>query len=244
MTTLLLSSNTTSDNQRLWRAAIARGWNVERVRGPHLPAHLPAGPFVVYHDALFAPLVATQVGLRLATPPADWLPLLPRRYSQRWIEGMTLGDVRGREFPCFVKSPNDKTIEARVYMNSLELPTDMPDDAPVLAAEPVRWLIEFRCFVRERCVETLSPYLRDGIFLGPDEFLASVEEHQAAREFAAHLLADQSVQMPDAVVLDVGLIDQRGWAVVELNGVCSSGIYGCDADGVLTVLEAACVADR
>jgi ATP-grasp domain, R2K clade family 2 len=241
MTTLLLSSNTTADNQQLWRAAIARGWDVERVHGPRLPVHLPPGPYVLYHDGLFAPLAAQQVGLRLRTPAADWLSRLPGRYAQRWIESTTLGEAKTGEFPCFIKSPNDKTVPATVYSNALDLPSDMPDETQVLVAEPVRWLLEFRCFVRQRRIEALSGYLRDGVFLGPEGFAASREEHDAALEFANRLLGDPDVPFPEAVVLDVGLIEQRGWAAVELNPACSSGIYGCDADRVLTVLEAACV---
>jgi hypothetical protein len=243
MTTLFLSASTTADNQRLWRAAIARGWDVERVRGSRLSAHLPPGPYVVYHDGLFAPLVAQQLGLRLLFPPPDWLSRLPARYAQRWIESTTLGEARSREFPCFVKSPNDKTLTAAVYCTSLDLPSDVPEEMQVLVAEPVRWLIEFRCFVRQRKVVTLSPYLRDGIFLEPEGFAASPAEHEAALEFATRLLADPCVPVPDAVVLDVGLISERGWAAVELNPPSSSGIYGCDADAVLTVLQAGCHAN-
>lgn len=241
MTTLILSSNTTADSQHLWRAAIARGWNVERAHGPRLPAHLPPGPYLLYHDALFASTVAEQVGLRLLTPAPDWLSRLPGQYAQRWIESTTLAEASARDFPCFVKSPNDKTVPATVYSNAAELPSDMPDETPVLVAEPVRWLVEFRCFVRQRTIMTHSAYLRDGIFLGPEGFAASRDEHDMALEFANRLLADPDVLLPEAVVLDVGLIEQRGWAAVELNPATSSGIYGCDPDRVLSVLEAACV---
>jgi hypothetical protein len=37
MTTLLLSSRHTEDNQALWRAALHAGWSFERVHGIHLP---------------------------------------------------------------------------------------------------------------------------------------------------------------------------------------------------------------
>ena len=37
MTTLLLSSRHTEDDQALWRAAIGRSWSVERARGIRVP---------------------------------------------------------------------------------------------------------------------------------------------------------------------------------------------------------------
>jgi ATP-grasp domain, R2K clade family 2 len=241
MTTLLLSSRQTPDGQALWRAAIGRSWHVERSCGPTVPAHLPAGPYVIYHEALFAPLIARQLNVTLIEPATEWLAQLPGRYAQRWIEYTTLGEARRATEPRFVKPPNDKSFPAQVYASGLDLPSDFADDAPVLTAEPVRWRIEFRCFVRDRKVLTLSSYLCDGIFLGP-EFTATEDDFGAARHFSESFLADSAIEMPSAVVLDVGLIDQRGWAVVELNGAWSSGIYGCDPDAVLTVLEGATVA--
>lgn len=38
-------------------------------------------------------------------------------------------------------------------------------------------------------------------------------------------------------VVDVGIIQDRGWAVVEQNAACCSGIYGCDPEEVLEVVR-------
>ena len=46
---------------------------------------------------------------------------------------------------------------------------------------------------------------------------------------------------PQAVVLDVGQIVDRGWAVVEANGAWGSAIYGCNPDAVLDVIRHATV---
>ncbi|HNB74240.1 MAG TPA: hypothetical protein PLS70_24185 [Acidobacteriota bacterium] len=43
------------------------------------------------------------------------------------------------------------------------------------------------------------------------------------------------------MVIDVGVISGKGWAVVEANAAFGSGIYGCDPAQVLPVLaEASC----
>jgi hypothetical protein len=39
--------------------------------------------------------------------------------------------------------------------------------------------------------------------------------------------------------MDVGVIQHRGWAVVELNAAWGAGIYGCDPDEVLEVVRCA-----
>jgi hypothetical protein len=54
-----------------------------------------------------------------------------------------------------------------------------------------------------------------------------------------HLLADMSVDLPVALVLDAGVIRGRGPAVVEANEASGAGIYGCDPRDVLEVLRAA-----
>lgn len=55
------------------------------------------------------------------------------------------------------------------------------------------------------------------------------------------LAGDGAVWLPPAVTLDVVRIVCRGWAVVELNPVWSSGLYGCDAASMLPALRRACM---
>ena len=44
--------------------------------------------------------------------------------------------------------------------------------------------------------------------------------------------------LPLAFVLDVGLVEGRGWAVVEFNPAWCSGLLGADPTAVLSVLPA------
>ena len=66
-------------------------------------------------------------------------------------------------------------------------------------------------------------------------------ELNEATEFCESVLRDPKVAIPDAVVLDVGVIRNHGWAVIECNAAFSAGIYGCDPTAVLPVLRRACV---
>jgi protein-tyrosine phosphatase len=50
----------------------------------------------------------------------------------------------------------------------------------------------------------------------------------------------RSPALPPAFVVDVGLVEGRGWAVVEFNPVWCSGLLGADPAAVLAVLERAC----
>ncbi len=116
MTTLLLSSRHTEDNQAMWRAAIRRGWDVERVQGIRLPNGLKREQeIVLYLESLFAHTVAAQLGITLSEPPEDWLVRLPLEYRHRTISLSTLGQARQLTTAAFVKPPNEKSFPAKVY---------------------------------------------------------------------------------------------------------------------------------
>jgi hypothetical protein len=234
--TLLLSWRNSPDNQRLWQAAVRRGWIVERVRGGQFPA-VASGSIVVYIEALFAPLISSRFKLQLAQTPESWLPDLPSEYRHRDIRLTTLEAARASDFPLFVKPPNEKSFPAQVYAGPAALPTDYDPATCVLVSSPVTWVAEFRCFCLDGLVRTMSPYLRHGQLCDESGYAATAEESQAATEFAQRVLRDGRVTVPRAIVLDVGIILDRGWAVVEANAAWGAGLYGCDPDEVLNVLE-------
>lgn len=239
--TLLLSERTTEDNQLLWRAAIRRGWNVERSRGIRVPDGLLGKQVVLYVQALFAPSIARELSLSLVGPADDWLVKLPLPHRRRRVRLASLGEARLKRERQFVKPANDKRFAAQVYSSGGDLPDGYEDSMPVLIAEPVEWEVEYRCFVLDRAIRTQSPYLRHGKLASLDAFSAPDEEFRAATDFARSLLSDGTVDFPRAFALDVGSIVGRGWAVVEANPAWGSGIYGCDPDEVLEVLQYATV---
>jgi len=65
-------------------------------------------------------------------------------------------------------------------------------------------------------------------------------ELEEATRFCETVLQDQTVSLPDAVAVDVGVIQDPGWAVIESNAAFGDGIYGCDPVKVLRVLHRAC----
>jgi len=48
------------------------------------------------------------------------------------------------------------------------------------------------------------------------------------------------VVVPPAFVLDVGVIHNRGWAVVEVNSIFGANLFGCNPRLVLNVIRRAC----
>lgn len=237
MPTLILGPRQTEDSQRLWRTASRLGWRVERLATWRIPDDLLGVPDpVLYVEALIAPSLAEVLGVRLVEPPADWLPTLPEEYRGRAVCLTTAGTARGNPAPLFVKPPNDKSFPAAIRTGS-EMPAFVADDEPVLVQEVIEWEKEFRCFLLDRKLRTFSIYLRCGELQKDAGYESTTAEDAELQTFVGRVLADPQVSLPRAVVMDVGVIRGRGWAVVELNAAWGSGIYGCDPEEVLEVIR-------
>jgi hypothetical protein len=244
MPTLVLPPRDTEDAQAMHRAALAHGWRVERLARWRAPEGLRGGDLVLYGEPLFIDVITPALGLAVLEPTWDWTATLPAEHRAREVQFTTLGAARAHPAAAFVKPTEDKCFPARVYPSDAalaEATAALPDSTPVLLAEPVSWEIEFRCFVLDRRVVTFAPYLREGeALVGPDgAWPARVAESEEARRYATAFLADARVALPPAVVVDVGRIRGRGWAVVEGNGAWESGLYGCEPSRVLPVLARA-----
>lgn len=237
MPSLVFTPRYTDDSQLLWKAACAAGWQVERLSNWRVPDNPDRNkPIYFYGEALFAPMLAEQLEIELLSPAPTWLVNLGARYKLREIRALPMKEARDITTPTFIKPPNDKSFTAGVYLGS-ELTPDYPDHELVLCSEVVTWEIEFRCFILNRELLTYSLYARNGESQQEQNFYSDADEDAKLEEFVMNLLSDQTVELPEAIVLDVGFIRDRGWACVELNAAWGSGIYACDPGQVLRVLE-------
>lgn len=245
---LILPPRYTEDSIALWSHAVQLGWHVERLPNWRVPDSLQQleGEVCVYGEPLFTGHVASALGLTLLEPRLDWLTRLPVAFTKRTICALPMGEARTWKERAFFKPADDKSFDAKVYESGADLPSseDFPDDLPTLISEPVGWKTEFRCFLKDRKVEGISPYCRDGEICdeGNGNFaFVDEREKEHALGFVHSLLCDGSVELPPAVVVDVGEMEGRGWGVIEANPAWASGIYGCDPNGVLNVIRRACV---
>lgn len=243
MPTLILSRRYSDDSNALWRAAVGAGWEVERSMTYAPPAGLARGEAVIYGETLLADAIAGPLGLLLLEPTDDWLVRVPERHRKRDVRLSNLCAARALAERRFVKPVDEKIFPARVYESGrdVEPAGDFPDSALVLISEPVAFDLEVRAFVLERKVSALSAYIRGGA-IARDAFgdwPLSPAEREGALGFLDDLLADPELDLPDAVVVDVGCTAERGWAVVEANACWASGLCGCDPRDVLPVLRRA-----
>ncbi|MFC9964913.1 ATP-grasp domain-containing protein [Nocardia ignorata] len=242
MSALILSPRYSEDSRVMRAAAIRAGWNVVRLTNWRVPEDTVAT--AIYGETMFAEVIAAQLGITLLDAPDDWLPNLPKSLLQRQIQISTLGEARRRTDPVFVKPADGrKGFAGTVYRNGIGLPSPQacPDDTLVFMAEPVEWRSEFRCFVKDGAVLTMSPYLRNGEPARAENgsWRVAPSEVTAVQAFIEKLAVE--VPVPPSVVIDIGLIEGRDWAIVEANCAFGAGVYGCDPHKVLEVLERGCV---
>jgi hypothetical protein len=224
MPTLILSSRYTTESKILRSAAQALGWETFRCEGDRIPngyAHRTA-----------------QHAIYCTVPGAFTM--------ARQLDAILLGKATGIDEPCFIKPALGKSFDAAVRTGQ-ELgvaASHLPPELLVHASEVVEWEAEYRCFVRNGEVAALSPYRRGAVTFSSyaTPLKGPRRELEAASEFADAVL--KAAPCPGAFVMDVGIVKDKGWAVVEPNECWGSGIYGCPPAKVLEVLLAATVPGR
>jgi hypothetical protein len=244
MPTLVLSTWSLPASRALADAARQAGWRAHAFE--ESPAIKPRGKVVFYGGTDQALTIAARYHLALLEPPFDLLARLPLEFRRRVVAYGHFSDLARLKAPTFVK-PADalrKSFDAGIYASARDIRTPKGVDAqnPVLIAEPVEWSAEYRCFIRDRELAAWSPYLSFGRPIWKPFAQGTLEARTPGniQSFCERLFSRSGISFPPAFVMDIGLIENRGWAVVEFNPAWCSGLLGADPKNVLTVLDRAC----
>jgi hypothetical protein len=243
MPTLLLSSWDLPSAKTLAQAARDTGWHAYAL--DQTPSPAIHGDAVYYGGSDTALATADRFNLALLEPPLDLLARMPRPFLQRSVEFARFGDLHRLRARTFIKpaDPLDKAFDAGIYSDARDIRArrDVPAETPVLLAEPVEWLAEYRCFVLDGNIGASSPYLSFGRPVWHPFGKGGEKAQQSAQvlTFYKRLAAQCKTALPPAFVVDVGLIGDRGWAVVEFNPAWCAGLLGTDPRRVLAVLQRA-----
>jgi hypothetical protein len=214
------------------------------------PKIKPRSKVVFYGSTDLALAVAGRFNIALLEPPLDLLAHLPLEFRRRAVEYACFRDLARLKQPTFVKPADalSKLFDAGIYASQRDIRTisRVGPETRVLLAEPVDWSTEYRCFIREGAIAAWSPYISFGRPTWKPFTPGALAEEAPANlsSFCERLFTGSGVLFPPAFVMDVGLIAERGWAVVEFNPVWCSGVLGADPRKVLTVLERACQRER
>ena len=220
MQTLILSPRHSSDTQALWQALIKRDdWKAHRAYRYQVPGDVE-NP-CVYGEMQFCDIIASELGLQLLEPPDHFLEGLPIEFTKRRVELRVHSSLWQYKERKFIKPANDKVFVAGVYERGGHVPhKHILPSCPVIVSDVVEFEVEYRCYVLDRKVVTLSCYEWVGMM-----HQENPDHRGEVQEFMGDLLKLPDLCLPSACVVDVGLIPGEGWAVIEANQAYASGIY-------------------
>lgn len=228
----------------LVKAAINAGWNTERSQG-YLPSPYDYNEnIVLYGEPLFVSRAADSLEYEIIEPPFAMIAKLPAQYVKRTAERKTMHEAKQRTDAFFAVSRDGKMVPPKIYANGDELAESYaPDYTELLITEPVKWEVAYRYYILEDEIVAGSVYERDGNHAQDEHgnWWAPDNEKQGAYEFVMSMIEDRAVRIPPAVIFDVGFIENKGWALVDVLPVSSAELYGSDPEKVLAVLKRACL---
>ncbi len=181
---------------------------------------------VLYGNSAFCGTVSERLDLKLATPSNSALPSFPCGWKKRTLRLTDLGSALEEDGEIFVKPVQQKLFEARVYRSKEDLANQcfgISPSTPVLLSEVVEFTCEVRAFILDGHLVDYAIYKGTG-------------NKPSIRSFLMDVAASAS-WLPSSLVLDIGHIAGRGWAIVELNPSWGSCLRGCKPE-----LVAECIA--
>ncbi|NUP09163.1 MAG: ATP-grasp domain-containing protein [Polyangiaceae bacterium] len=180
----------------------------------------------VYGNGSFCLVLEQKLDLALISPADDLLTKLGFAFLGRRVATTTTASMSG-PFPAFVKSLIPKQIRSRLYLNGADLAVEcegLEPDTGLLVSEPIDIVAEARSFIVDANVLDCALY-------------EGSADLAAARAFAVTVARESCV--PKAVVLDVALLRDGRWVVIEFNAAWGAGLNGCDPMLVLPAIDAA-----
>lgn len=217
------------------------GWNVISADGSwRLTNDIinSKSPGVPYGSQLFCEAIAQQMNWKLKMNSFDWLTKVPKKYLKRQVDFMTLKDAKLIDVRKFIKPADDKCFDAKIYEPGEFKPSEfISEDYPVLVSDIVEFTHEYRCFIiNNKCV-TSSCYIYDGEIAEPKDYNKFTS---GAEKFVNMIIPKINSKIKsECAVVDVGLVKNCTWAVVESNPAWASGLYGCDPYQALLTMKSA-----
>jgi hypothetical protein len=190
---------------------------------------------VPYGSQIFCEVIAQQLNLKLKLNSFDWLAKIPYDYVARKIKYMTLAEAieLNKTERKFIKPADDKCFDAKVYEPNEFKPHELIDrNYPTLVSDPVKFVSEYRFFVKDQKILTGSCYLWNGEINEPKNYYNRYFE---MLQYACWCIK----QIPsESAVIDFGFLDDTDeMVIIESNPAWASGIYGCDLEAVLEVFK-------
>lgn len=224
---LLIPDKPDVERDAVARAFESGGGAVHRIARFWDPPPFEPSTVRVYGADAFCLVLQQKLALTLCSPSDELILQVPAKFLNRQITRYTLDEMLSVGFPLFVKPVTPKQFRGAVYESNDALAAEcrgLSASTAVFASEPVSFAAEARTFVMDGLVLDAAIYEGKSEAGGAGQFVEALTH---------------SMSLPRTVVVDVGFIDSRGWALIEFNAAWGAGLNGCDADKVLPAIVVA-----
>jgi hypothetical protein len=224
---LLIPEKSDPERDAVAEAFAKAGGTVHRIGRFWDPPKLDPATTRVYGPDSFCLVLQQKLGLALHSPDDDLLLRVPGKFLNRRITTSTLGDASEMSYPVFVKPITPKQFRASIFAAVSELQAEcrgLPHETRILVSEVVAFKAEVRAFVLNGRLLDAAVYEGAGDVADAERFVLAVASE---------------LGLPAAVVVDIGFIERRGWALIEFNAAWGAGLNGCDAQKALPAIVAA-----
>jgi len=221
---LLIPDKPDTERDALAAAFCRGGGEVHRIGRFWDPPAFDPATVRVYGPDSFCLVLQQKLGFALCSPEDDLILRLPPEFLRRQLSQKTLGDALASDLPLFIKPVMPKQFRGAVYGSAEVLAEEcrgIPMETPVFVSESVKITAEVRCFVLDGSVMAAAVY----------EGKAEVAD---AIQFTGSVM--KALPLPHAVVVDVGMVAERGWAVIEFNAAWGAGLNGCNPELALSTI--------
>ena len=213
------------DNER---DAVASEWKkaggqVLRLERFWKPPSITDKDIKVYGNEMFCLVLEHLLDIKLVSPTNNFLEKIDYKWTNREITFSNLSNIDCLKYPLFIKPAVPKLFEPRIIKAAEEMDgerAELNDSTLVITSEIVRFDSEVRCFILHGELKSL------GIYEGNPKL-------SEAKSFVDAFLFENKKILPNTVVIDIGYIGDKGWAVIEANATWGAGLNGCDAKNVI-----------
>lgn len=238
---MLLDERYSRDGSDIWREAIRRGWNTERVNQFNVEERMKGFDFIRYYgNTLHATQIRDKLSFELSIINPYMLTRIPE-ITKRKIECFEYWLLKQPlEKRCFIKPAHEKFFEARIYEIGESINGSALDNDFIYVSETMDFIDEVRCFVLNGDVLTSSLYRINKISyqdvdLAPEQINFDDKIKDTSIEKYVKDIY-KKCDLPAGVVMDFGLLNNSDWALIEFNEAWASGLYYCNPEKCFDVI--------
>lgn len=232
---LILPIRSDCNTTDIWRAAIRNNWSTCRAdMSGRVDLPKVSEKIRYYGDILHGRIISEKTSIKFH--PIDLNVLAQTNLTKRKIEIIKAENLNVIDKDTFIKPAQEKWFTAKVYHpnewpNRLQGGATLGSDL-IYVQEPIDMINEVRCFCLDGKILTAS-YYRIGHEYCPVG-IDDVDRPQILDEMVGEL----APLYPRGVVLDFAYTSKKEWCFIEPNEAWASGLYGCNPEKCIDVIEA------